>query len=150
MKTFADLMQDNANICTINTGIKKEYTDTLTKWYNMWWGTLTDTHMQLMDDGNYIITGSRIGKKFLQSGILYARVLSTAPNTVLPSTLNDLLLRNHLQAAMILHNGQPAVAVGRVDSENKSISIPPQQPYYGGAICANPCIGCAAPTVDYM
>ena len=29
MKTFADLMQDNANICTINTGIKKEYTDTL-------------------------------------------------------------------------------------------------------------------------
>ena len=148
MKTFADLMQDNANICTINTGVKEGHMDTLTKWYNMWWGALTDTHMQLMDDGNYIITGSRIGKKFLHSGIMYARVLSTAPNTVLPSTLNDLLSRNHLQAAMIEHNGQPAV--GRVDSPDKTISIPPQQPYYGGAICMNPCCGCAVGTVDDM
>lgn len=150
MKTFADLMQDHSNVCTINTGFKEGFNDTLTRWYNQWWGALTDTHMQLMEDGTYIITGSRIGNRFLESGILYARILSTAPNTVLPSSLSELFKLNHLQVAMVVHNGHPAVAVGRVDSEDKSIKIPPVQPYFGGFICQNPCCGQVQCTVDDM
>jgi len=129
MKTFQDLMKDHSQVCTMNTGFKAGMNDTLTRWYNMWWGALTDSHMQLQEDGTWLIIG-QLDKNFLNR-ILYARFLKSAPNTQLPTSFAKLLEFNHLQATMMIHNGAPAVAVGRIPTEEETvmaIRIPPAEP----------------------
>ena len=120
MKTFQDITREFPGIVTQNTNTREGSSDMLTRWYNMYWGSLTDTHMQLMDDGNYVIIGSKLTKS-LWNQIMFSRRLSIAPNTILPSTWNDVLKANKLEYAYSTHNGAFAIAVGLIDKENPGL-----------------------------
>ncbi len=150
MKTFQDILKEHPVAVTQNTNTHIGTTaDLLCRWYNMWWGTVTDTHMQLMDDGTYIIIGSRIGKGFLDY-IRFARILPTAPNTVMPHSFDTLLTANHMHADMVMYNGQPAIGVSPSDEFVGEIQIPMTEPYYrdsNGYACNGP--ACVA-SADYM
>lgn len=144
MKNFQDILKEHPIAVTQNTGVHEGGNDTLTRWYNMWWGSLTDTHMQLMDDGTYVVIGSRLSKS-LWEHIMYARRLQTAPNTVLPHSWYEVMEHNKLDYAPTTHNGAFAIAIARSKSDIpavKSIEIPmastivSPDPYvgYGAAI----------------
>lgn len=152
MKTLQDVMKEHPIAVTQNTGVHVGTNDTLTRWYNMWWGALTDTHMQLMDDGTYVVVGSRLSKSMWEH-IMYNRRLITAPNTILPHTWFDVMSHNKLDYAPTTHNGAFAIAIAPsvVDGETqliKSIEIPPASTVSVPMVNPNPCAcGCA---VDYM
>ena len=144
MKTFQDLMKEQPEIVTTNTNQHVGTTnDILSRWYNMYWGSMTDTHMQLMDDGLYYITGSRISKQFLD-GIMYAMYLGDAPNTPMPHTFYELLNTNNLNATLVKYNGQNAIIVGPNEKFDGEIRIPPRQPafspYRNCCMSCNPCM----------
>ena len=126
MKTLQDLMKEYPMTATQNTNQHTGSTDTLCRWYNMHWGALTDTHMQLMDDGVYIVTGSKLTKSLWEQ-IAYSRRLTTAPNTVLPHSWSEVMSHNGLEYCTTTYNGAFAIAISRKpDSDNpvKSIEIP--------------------------
>lgn len=128
MKTFQDLMKEHPYVVSQNTNQHIGTNDTLTRWYNMHWGALTDTHMQLMDDGMYIVTGTKLTKSLWEQ-IVYARRLTTAPNTVLPHCWYEVMNHNNLDYCPTVINGAFAIAISRrVDPNNntpvKSIEIP--------------------------
>jgi hypothetical protein len=92
----------------------------------MHWGALTDTHMQLMDDGVYIVTGTKLTKSLWEQ-IVYNRRLATAPNTVLPHSWNEVMSHNNLEYCTTAHNGAFAIAISRRqdnDAPVKAIEIP--------------------------
>ena len=127
MKTFQDLINEHPVIATQNTNQHIGTNDTLTRWYNMHWGALTDTHMQLMDDGVYIVTGTKLTKP-LWDHIVYNRRLITAPNTILPHSWNEVMLRNNLEYCTTAHNGAFAIAISRRQDNDvpvRAIEIPP-------------------------
>lgn len=137
MKTLQDIMKEHPITVTQNTNQHIGTNDTLTRWYNMYWGALTDTHMELMDDGTYLITGSRLTKE-LWSQIMWNRRITTAPNTVLPNYWYEVMNHNHLDCGWTTHNGQPAIAIARStdpDVVMKSIEIPM------ASTITTPCIG---------
>lgn len=126
MKTFQDLMREHPIVVTQNTNQHVGTNDTLTRWYNMHWGALTDTHMQLMDDGVYIVTGSKLTKSLWEQ-IAYARRLTTAPNTVLPHCWYEVMNHNNLEYCTTAHNGAFAIAIARKQGDDtpvKAIEIP--------------------------
>lgn len=126
MKTFQDLMKEHPLVVTQNTNQHIGTNDTLTRWYNMHWGALTDTHMQLMDDDTYLITGSKLTKTLWEQ-IVYCRRLSTAPNTCLPHTFDEVLRFNHLTYCSTKYNGAPAIVIAHEENKDggvKSIRIP--------------------------
>ena len=131
---MATTQNTNQHICT---------NDTLTRWYNMHWGALTDTHMQLMDDGVYIVTGTKLTKSLWEQ-IVYSRRLSTAPNTVLPHSWYEVMSHNNFTYCTTVYNGAFAIAISRVqdnDAPVKAIEIPmastvttPYSPLCWGAV----------------
>jgi hypothetical protein len=126
MKTFQDIMKEHPLIASQNTNQHIGTNDTLTRWYNMHWGALTDTHMQLMDDGVYIVTGTKLTKSLWEQ-IVYNRRLATAPNTVLPHSWNEVMSHNNLEYCTTAHNGAFAIAISRRqdnDTPVKAIEIP--------------------------
>jgi len=149
MKNFQDILKEHPSVVTQNTNTHIGSNDTLTRWYNMWWGSLTDTHMELMDDGTYVVIGSRLNKS-LWDHIMYARRLQTAPNTVLPHTWYEVMAHNKLDYAPTVQGGAFAIAIARSqeDAVVKSIEIPmastiaSPDPY----VCGCPC----GASVDYM
>lgn len=127
MKTFQDIMRENPSVVTQNTNTHIGSTDTLCRWYNMWWGALTNTHMQLMDDGTYIVIGSRLSKN-LWDDIMYSRKLS---NTLLPHIWSEVMTHNNLDYAFTSNNGSFAIAIAHKEIKDehgepyvKSIEIP--------------------------
>lgn len=154
MKNFQDILKEHPIAVTQNTGVHNGGNDTLTRWYNMWWGSLTDTHMQLMDDGTYVVIGSRLNKS-LWEHIMYARRLQTAPNTVLPHPWYEVMAHNKLDYAPTVHNGAFAIAIARSKSDEngeipvvKSIEIPMASTIASPDPCVGKCVCGAA--VDYM
>ena len=145
MKTFQDLMKEHPMATTQNTNQHIGTNDTLTRWYNMHWGALTDTHMQLMDDGIYIVTGTRLTKSLWEQ-IVYSRRLSTAPNTVLPHSWYEVMSHNNFTYCTTVYNGAFAIAISRMQDDNapvKAIEIPmastvatPDSPLCWGAVGA--------------
>ena len=143
MKTFQDLMKEHPMATTQNTNQHIGTNDTLTRWYNMHWGALTDTHMQLMDDGIYIVTGTKLTKSLWEQ-IVYSRRLSTAPNTVLPHSWYEVMSHNNFTYCTTVYNGAFAIAISRVQDDNapvKAIEIPmastvatPDSPLCWGAV----------------
>lgn len=143
MKTFQDLMKEYPMTSTQNTNQHIGTNDTLTRWYNMHWGALTDTHMQLMDDGVYIVTGTRLTKSLWEQ-IVYSRRLSTAPNTVLPHSWYEVMSHNNFTYCTTVYNGAFAIAISRMQDDNapvKAIEIPmastvatPDSPLCWGAV----------------
>lgn len=137
MKTFQDLMQENPTTVTQNTNTKEGGTDVLTRWYNMYWGTLTDTHMQLLPDGTYVVIGSRLSRDKWDN-ILFSRVVRTAPGTLLPHTWDEVLRVNHMGWTWTMHNGQPAVAMAVQEGYHSGeLIIPPIT-----SVGVNQCCGC--------
>lgn len=152
MKTFQDILKEHPVAAQQNTGIHTGSSDTLTRWYNMWWGSLTDTHMQLMDDGTYVVIGSRLNKS-MWDHIMYSRRLFTAPNTVLPHPWYEVMMKNNLDSAPTVHNGAFAIAIARKEGIAnsdilKSIEIPMASTISSPdpAACRCQCCG----SVDYM
>lgn len=148
MKTFQDIMKENPSVVTHNTNTHVGSSDMLTRWYNMHWGTLTDTHMQLMDDGVYVVTGSKLTKSLWES-IMYNRRLTIAPNTILPHCWYEVMNHNNLDYSQTVHNGAFAIAISRKNPDNvvKSIEIPmtttictPSSPLAYGP-CGCNCVG---------
>ena len=143
MKTFQDLMKEHPMATTQNTNQHIGTNDTLTRWYNMHWGALTDTHMQLMDDGIYIVTGTKLTKSLWEQ-IVYSRRLSTAPNTVLPHSWYEVMSHNNFTYCTTVYNGAFAIAISRVQDDNapvNAIEIPmastvatPDSPLCWGAV----------------
>ena len=143
MKTFQDLMKEHPMTSTQNTNQHIGTNDTLTRWYNMHWGALTDTHMQLMDDGVYIVTGTKLTKSLWEQ-IVYSRRLSTAPNTVLPHSWYEVMSHNNFTYCTTVYNGAFAIAISRMQDDNapvKAIEIPmastvatPDSPLCWGAV----------------
>ena len=143
MKTFQDLMKEYPMTTTQNTNQHIGTNDTLTRWYNMHWGALTDTHMQLMDDGIYIVTGTKLTKSLWEQ-IVYSRRLSTAPNTVLPHSWYEVMSHNNFTYCTTVYNGAFAIAISRMQDDNapvKAIEIPmastvatPDSPLCWGAV----------------
>ena len=143
MKTFQDLMKEHPMASTQNTNQHIGTNDTHTRWYNMHWGSLTDTHMQLMDDGIYIVTGTKLTKSLWEQ-IMYNRRLSTAPNTVLPHSWYEVMSHNNFTYCTTVYNGAFAIAISRVQDDNapvKAIEIPmastvatPDSPLCWGAV----------------
>lgn len=143
MKTFQDLMKEHPMTTTQNTNQHIGTNDTLTRWYNMHWGALTDTHMQLMDDGIYIVTGTKLTKSLWEQ-IVYSRRLSTAPNTVLPHSWYEVMSHNNFTYCTTVYNGAFAIAISRMQDNNapvKAIEIPmastvatPDSPLCWGAV----------------
>lgn len=143
MKTFQDLMKEHPMTTTQNTNQHIGTNDTLTRWYNMHWGALTDTHMQLMDDGVYIVTGTKLTKSLWEQ-IVYSRRLSTAPNTVLPHSWYEVMSHNNFTYCTTVYNGAFAIAISRMQDDNapvKAIEIPmastvatPDSPLCWGAV----------------
>ena len=143
MKTFQDILKEhpcteifdtNQHIGTTN--------DVLSRWYNTWWGPFTDTHMQLMDDGVRYITGSRISKSWFNM-MMYARLLPSAPNAVLPHTFFTLISANNLDANMVTYNGQLAIAVTPNEKFTGEICIPKIEPYWkSNADVRGCCVSC--------
>lgn len=143
MKTFQDLMKEHPMTTTQNTNQHIGTNDTLTRWYNMHWGALTDTHMQLMDDGIYIVTGTKLTKSLWEQ-IVYSRRLSTAPNTVLPHSWYEVMSHNNFTYCTTVYNGAFAIAISRMQDDNapvKAIEIPmastvatPDSPLCWGAV----------------
>lgn len=125
MKNFQDIMKEHPSVVTQNTNVHSGSTDMLCRWYNMHWGALTDTHLQLMDDGTYVVTGSRLTKA-LWDNILYERRLVTAPNTILPHSWVDVLEKNGLDWSYSAQNGAFAIAIAskNPDSPVRAIEIP--------------------------
>lgn len=126
MKTLQDLMKEYPMTATQNTNQHTGSTDILCRWYNMHWGALTDTHMQLMDDGVYIVTGSKLTKSLWEQ-IVYNRRLTTAPNTILPHCWYEVLNHNNLEYCTTAHNGAFAIAIARKQGDEtpvKAIEIP--------------------------
>lgn len=124
MKTFQDLMKEHPTTVTQNTNQHIGLTDTLCRWYNMYWGALTDTHMQLMDDGTYLVTGSKLTKSLWEQ-IVYNRRLTTAPNTTLPHCWYEVMNHNNLDYTVTVNNGAFAIAIARKDDVPvKAIEIP--------------------------
>ena len=143
MKTFQDLMKEHPMTTTQNTNQHIGTNDTLTRWYNMHWGALTDTHMQLMDDGIYIVTGTKLTKSLWEQ-IVYSRRLSTAPNTLLPHSWYEVMSHNNFTYCTTVYNGAFAIAISRMQDDNapvKAIEIPmastvatPDSPLCWGAV----------------
>ena len=143
MKTFQDLMKEHPMTTTQNTNQHIGTNDTLTRWYNMHWGALTDTHMQLMDDGIYIVTGTKLTKSLWEQ-IVYSRRLSTAPNTVLTHSWYEVMSHNNFTYCTTVYNGAFAIAISRMQDDNapvKAIEIPmastvttPDSPLCWGAV----------------
>ena len=143
MKTFQDLMKEYPMTTTQNTNQHIGTNDTLTRWYNMHWGALTDTHMQLMDDGIYIVTGTKLTKSLWEQ-IVYSRRLPTAPNTVLPHSWYEVMSHNNFTYCTTVYNGAFAIAISRMQDDNapvKAIEIPmastvatPDSPLCWGAV----------------
>ena len=143
MKTFQDLMKEHPMATTQTTNQHIGTNDTLTRWYNMHWGALTDTHMQLMDDGVYIVTGTKLTKSLWEQ-IVYSRRLSTAPNTVLPHSWYEVMSHNNFTYCTTVYNGAFAIAISRMQDDNapvKAIEIPmastvatPDSPLCWGAV----------------
>lgn len=135
-------MKENPSVVTHNTNTHEGSSDMLTRWYNMYWGTLTDTHMQLMDDGMYVVIGSKL-TKVLWEQIMYNRRLTTAPNTILPHCWYEVMNHNNLDYTFTAHNGALAVAISRKNPEAvvKSVEIPMATtivtPYIGDGCCCN-------------
>lgn len=118
MKTFQDLLREHPVAVSQNTGIHKGDNNVITRWYNMYWGALTDTHMQLLDDGTYLVTGSRLSAD-MWNNIMYCRTLRTAPGTTLPHTWYDVMKVNKMDYTYTQHNGAFSVALA-VSEENKN------------------------------
>lgn len=119
-------MREHPITVTQNTNQHIGTNDTLTRWYNLYWGALTDTHMQLMDDGVYIVTGARLTKS-LWEHIVYNRRLVTAPNTILPHCWYEVMNHNNLEYCTTAHNGAFAIAIARKQGDDvpvKAIEIP--------------------------
>lgn len=142
MKTLQDLMKEYPVAVTQNTNQHIGSTDTLCRWYNMHWGSLTDTHMQLMDDGVYIVTGSKLSRSLWEQ-ILYNRRLTMAPNTILPHCWYEVLNHNNLEHCISTYNGAFAITIAHKqggDASMRTIEIPmattittPDSPFcYGG------------------
>lgn len=145
MKTFQDLMREHPIVVQQNTNTKEGMSDTLTRWYNLYWGTLTDTHMQLLPDGTYVVIGTKLTKD-LWDQIMYNRVLSTAPGTPLPHCWYEVLQQNYMSCIWTTHNGAPAVAIVRKeDAPTHAIQIPFATTVSRNQ-CCNPC--CGTPAVD--
>ncbi len=118
MKTFQDLMREYPVAVTQNTGAHKGTNDVITRWYNLYWGALTDTHMQLLDDGTYLVTSSRLSPD-MWNNIMYCRVLRTAPGTTLPHNWYEVMKANKMDYTYTQYNGAFAVALA-ISEENKS------------------------------
>lgn len=135
-------MKEHPSTVTQNTNQHEGTNDTLTRWYNLYWGALTDTHLQLMDDGSYILLGSRLCKSKWEM-IHYNRIMVTAPNTSLPHTWDEVMRVNHLIDSPITYNGQYAIAMVHDEGFNGEITIPPASSiigsgsYYGCISCCN-------------
>jgi hypothetical protein len=85
--------------------------DIITRYYNKYWGALTDTHMVFCtEEGKYMITGSIVNKEFLDL-ISYARILPQAPHTLLPITFDDLMRANNMQCQISSKDGQPIIVI---------------------------------------
>lgn len=124
MKTFQDLMQEHPITVTQNSGLHVGTNDCITRWYNMHWGALTDTHCQLLDDGTYVVTGSRLSKE-MWNQIMYNRTLRTAPGTMLPHCWYEVMNANHMESCFTNHNGQFAVAMKVSEvADNGELKIP--------------------------
>ena len=124
MKTFQDLMKEHPICVTQNTNQHIGSTDTLCRWYNMHWGVLTDTHMQLMDDDTYLVVGSKLTKSLWEQ-IVYNRRLTTAPNTILPHCWYEVMNHNNLDYTITTVNGSFAIVIARKDDAPvKGIEIP--------------------------
>lgn len=139
MKNFQDVMRENPTVVTQNTNTHKGGSDLLTRWYNMYWGTLTNTHMQLMDDGTYIVIGMGLTKSFWEN-IYYSHRLSNAPNTILPHSWSDVMILNHMEYTYTTYNGQFAVAIGRTNPDEtglKTIQIPQTTTITTPSFCQN-------------
>ena len=134
MKTFQDLMAENPMVVQQNTDTKEGGNDTLTRWYNMHWGNLTDTHMQHFEDGTYVVIGSRLTKEKWE-GILWNRVVSTAPGTLLPHTWAEVLQVNHMDWCYTTHNGSFAIGMRVKEGEETGVITIPPVSSVGGNQC---------------
>ena len=146
MKTFDDIKAEHPEIVTQNTNTHVGGNDCITRWYNMYWGALTDTHMQLMDDGTYVIIGSRLTKE-LWNQIQYNRTLRSAPGTMLPHCWYEVMAANKLEYAYTTHNGQFAIALEvppSADTGERSIPMTTSVCYnmVGNACDGAKCAGC--------
>ena len=124
MKTIQDIMKEHPVAVTQNTNTHiGTTTDLLCRWYNMWWGALTETHMQLMDDGTYLVTGHVLNKETWQC-IMYNRRLWSAPNTQLPHTWYDVMVHNHMDFSYSANNGTFAIAMAFQEGFGGTKEIP--------------------------
>ena len=101
----------------INAGIApakyKQYgtevpsTDNLVRYYNLYWGALSDTHMSEMN-GCWIITGSRVTRKELFHTLLTA---DHWEDVIFPQAFSYIMMQRGLCGFYIPINGQIAFII---------------------------------------